>query len=269
MRRIAAYTLALALLSGLGLACDRSRSQSGGDAANQGGSNNMKSQDEAARKALEALPQLVTNDTFKGMGFGSPEEARAAQLGSPVPHKTIAYDRLLQYQPGTRLEQLFAPEEQVVYPIQVGGAVKSSIVVTNNRGAWQISSVGDSYLGNVLAQATASRAAADAVLTRPPEGGPSPAPTEGRPTPSPQQPAATPTQPDALQLVSIPGLNLDFVAFNRGDRWALIPARDHRELQLSRGRAVSAEQMLPALSNYAREFDRKYGDQIRRRRLVK
>ena len=215
-------------------ACASSTEQESSSSPTQ---NQMTGHEAAAKKALESLPALVTKDNFSGMGFSSVEEARQVTLGAPIRRRTVGYDKLLNYQPGTPLAQLFEGREEFVYPVQVGQAVRTSIVVAGNAGSWQISSVGDRYLADIISNAR-------------------------------QTTPATPPRTD-LELVSMPGINFDLVSFSEGGQAMLQPTRDLPEAKLFRGRAVKAEDALIAISNYAKEFDRKFGQDIRKRRLVR
>lgn len=194
-----------------------------------GAANSMKTPDEAARKALESLPQLITEANYQSMGFSSLDEVKSAQLGAAVPRRTVSYDALLSMQPGATLSSLFTKDEQFVYPLKVGGAVKSTVSVSKRGEDWQISAIGDSFLAGMLSSTTGEN----------------------------------------LELISIPGLNLDFTAIRQGEDWILIPAQDNPKLNLAKGREVNASAALPAISQYAKEFDKQYGEQIRSRKLVR
>ena len=226
------------------------------------GQNQMKSQEEAARKGLDALRQLVTKDNAGSLGFSSPDEAQKAELGQPVPRRTIGYDQILGYKSGTPVAQLFSNDEQVVYPVQSGGNIKSTVALTRNKDSWQVSSVGDSYLAAILAEARA-------YVSKPPsEKAPPPKSTPGDSKPEAAQSPSSGSQATNVQMISIPGISLDVAAVGDGDHLMLLPARDYPEMQLVKGRALPAGEALLNISNYAREFDKKYGDQIRSRKLT-
>ncbi|HET9963161.1 MAG TPA: hypothetical protein VFQ34_12545 [Nitrospiraceae bacterium] len=220
--------LALVLLQWMG--CHSTRATADGPARHSP-ANTMKTADEAAQKALAALPQLAQTNTYRGMGFASIEEARSAQLGAAIPRKIVSYVELLKYQPGVPLSRLFTGDEEMVYPFQIGSTTKSTTAVSKKEGAWHIASVGDAYLARVM--------------------------------------SAAPEQPQRLHIISVPGLSLDFAGTPHGEDWELFPAQDYPELDVTRGRPIRAEELLPRLSNYAKNFEKQYGDQIRKRRLVK
>jgi hypothetical protein len=192
--------------------------------------NSMKTADEAARKVMMSLSQLVTEANYKGLGFKSLEEVKTAQLGTGVKRRVVSYQQLLKYQPGIPFSQLFTNEEQVIYPIQVAETVRTTVSVSKRGDSWQISTLGDPQLASVLPGSGQSQA--------------------------------------ALQIISIPGLNLEFAGTQQGDDWILIPVQDFPQLKFTKGRAVGTKVALPTLSNYAKEFDRQYGEQLRNRKLV-
>jgi len=200
----------------------------------QATSNRMSSPDVAARRAMEDLPRLITPANAAPMGFRSAEEAKAARLGRPIPRRVVGYDTLLNYKAGTALTELFARGEELVYPVEVAGRVASSLTVSHIGDAWQVSSVADGFLGGLIAKALAMR-------------------------------------PDApsLQIVSMPGIGMDFAAFQDRNTWVFLPARDYDEVKLSEGRTVSADKALSAISDYAKDLDHRYGDQIRNRKLLR
>lgn len=193
--------------------------------------NTMKTPDEAAQKALISLPQLVQSANYRGMGFDSVDEAKTAKLGAAVPRKIVSYVELLKYQPGVSLAKLFTNDEELVYPFQIGDTVKSTTTVNKKAGSWHIGTVGDAYLAKII--------------------------------------SAAPDKQPKLQIISIPGLSLDFAGVRQGDDWELVPAQDYPDLDLAKGRSVRAEEVLPRLSSYAKAFDKQYGEQLRNRRLVK
>lgn len=205
---------------------------SGGAAQRPGGdpsqANTMNSPDAAAKKVMESLPQLVTEANFRSMGFASLDEVKAAQLGTPVPRRTVSYELLLKYQPGAPLSSLFAAEEQMIYPIQAGNQVRTTAAISRRGDTWHISSVGDAYL-SALFEAAGSN----------------------------------------FEIVSIPGLNLEFAGIRQGEEWTLIPVQDYPQLEFARGARIESTKALPAIAAHAKEFDKLYGDQLRKKRLVK
>jgi hypothetical protein len=165
------------------------------------------------------------------MGFASVEEARSVKLGAAVPRKIVSYNELLKYQPGISLDKLLTSDEELIYPFQVGDTVKSTTTVSKKAGSWHISTVGDAYLAKLI--------------------------------------SAVPDRQQETQIISIPGLSLDFAGVRHGDDWELVPAQDYPDLDLVKGHSVQAEEVLPRLSSYAKAFDKKYREQLRNRRLVK
>lgn len=231
MKRIILNCLLLVLTVSVCFSCEQRTS---GPGKSEEGKNIMNTPEEAAGKALETLPQLVTKDNYQSMGFSSPEEAKSATLGRHVSRKVIGYDQLLKYAPGAPTESLFAAEELQVFPVMVKGAVKSAITVTKSEGGWRISSIGESAMAEILSEGIVQNSM-------------DPAPT----------------------IVSIPGLNLDFIGLGVGKEMTLIPVRDYPEIRMKKGKGVKVDEALPVISGFAREFDKKYGEDIKKQKIVR
>jgi len=188
---------------------------------------------EVAQLGMRDLASLVNEQNFRLLGFQSIDEARSASIGTPITRRVVGYDRLLAFQPGAPISSLYVHAEQRVYPVQAGGATRCVILMSQRDGRWVVSSIGDAYLGEALKDA----------LPR-------------------QPPGSTP------MFISIPGLNIDLVGFQRGTALTLLPVRDYPEARLTRMTAVESEVFLPAIATYARDFEQRYGEQIRQRRLT-
>lgn len=70
------------------------------------------------------------------------------------------------------------------------------------------------------------------------------------------------------EVISLPGINLDLISITEGGQTLLQPTRDLPKAQLFQGRPVKAEEALAAIGRYVKELDAKFGEEIRRRRLV-
>ena len=188
---------------------------------------------EAAQLGLRDLLSLVNEQNASLLGFRSIDEAKGASLGAPIARRVLGYDRLLASQPGAPISSLYVPPEQRVYPVQAGGTIRCVILMSQRDGRWVVSSIGDAYLGEALRDALPA-----------------------------QPPGSTP------MLVSIPGLNIDLVGFERGTALTLLPVRDYPEARLTRMTAVESNVFVPAIVAYARDFEQRYGALIRQRRLT-
>lgn len=195
--------------------------------------NAMQTADEAAQKVIASLPQLINESNFRTMGFTSLDEVKSARLGISIQKRQIAYQTMVGYKEGSSIDQLFATEAPAVrvFPIQAGDAVRATATVSQQGNTWRISSIGDTRLAELFTAAGGDRT--------------------------------------SLELVSIPGLNLEFGSIRRNGQTLLIPAQDVPETSLVKGQAINATEAIPQIAAYARDFDRKYGEQIRNKKLVR
>jgi hypothetical protein len=84
---------------------------------------------------------LVTSDTFKGLGFTSTSEASDALVdkGSPLKAYTVELKALRNFKRGDDAEKLLEDQHTIIYPITVGGTVRSSMTVIQLRdGTWEV-----------------------------------------------------------------------------------------------------------------------------------
>jgi len=188
---------------------------------------------EVAQLGMRDLLSLVDEQNVSLLGFRSIDEAKSASLGAPIARRLIGYDQLLASQPGAPLSSLYVPPEQRVYPVQAGGTIRCVIQMSQRDGRWVLSSIGDAYLGEALR---------DALRVQPPGS--------------------------TLILISIPGLNIELVGFERGTGLTLLPVRDYPEAKLTRMTAVESNVFVPAIAAYARDFEQRHGSLIRQRRLT-
>jgi hypothetical protein len=214
--------------------CFSCEQQTSGTGKTEEVKNIMNTPEEAAAKALEALPQLVTKDNYQGMGFGSLDEVKSATLGRLVRRQVIGYDQLLKFSPGAPSEGLFTTEELQVFPVLVKGAIKTAITVTKAEGGWRISSIGDSAMAEALNEGIIQNG-----------------------------------NGSVFSIISVPGLNLDFIGLGNGKEMTLTPVRDYPEIRMIKGKGVKAHEALSAISAFARDFDAKYGEYIKKRKIVR
>lgn len=224
------------ILIGLGFAvsvASLTGCSAGSQTANEGAANAMQTADEAAQKVIASLPQLINESNYRTMGFASLDEVKSARLGTSVQKRQIAYQTMVGYKDGSSIDQLFvtgAPAVRV-FPIQVGDSVRATASVSQQDSSWRIGSIGDTPIAELFTAAGADRS--------------------------------------SLELVSIPGLNLEFGSIRRNGQAMLIPAQDVPETQIVKGRAINVVEAVPQIAAYARDFDRKYGEQIRNKKLVR
>lgn len=173
---------------------------------------------EAASGALGVLRQLVTAQNYRAMGFDSLEEVSRAKLGQPLNVNNIGLDRLREYQPGGNPEELLSPAADIVYPVVVDGAVKSSLTIVKKDGGYASSAFGNADVAKRLWR---------------------------------YQPAAT---PDTF-IVRVPALSIYFVGQRTSAGLLLTPIVSDPRLRIPEGKPLPADLVLAQLVPLAKAYN--------------
>ena len=97
---------------------------------------------EEAQRSLPVLRQLVTPETYKKLGFQSVEEANRASLEAPMRVLMVRLDRLREYRPEVKIGEMLEDTHEVRYPVSVDGQVRTSVVMRQIEGKWQVAKFG-------------------------------------------------------------------------------------------------------------------------------
>jgi len=179
---------------------------------------------EEAQRSLQALRQLTTPETFKGLGFQSPDEVLEAQLDSPLPVFMVPLNRLKEYQPGADPNSLLDDTRHLIYPVTVKGQLRSGLTLRELNGEWQVASFGKPTLTRALIEARTAQM------------------TESK---SPAQ---------AFFAVEIPALHDYFIARRSEGNLFLTPAITDPAHNLTAARTLDARQVFATLALAAREL---------------
>ncbi|HEY2323761.1 MAG TPA: hypothetical protein VGJ82_12960 [Thermoanaerobaculia bacterium] len=121
---------------------------------------------EATRTATEALA------TLQGLAEKNPaviglraDEAKTAQLGTPLRVYWVGLEALKNYSAGTDPQTLLQDMKTVFYPVTVGTSVRSSITVKERNSKLVATDFGQSELAK---RVTNARGAGDGILVRVP-----------------------------------------------------------------------------------------------------
>lgn len=123
-----------------------SKKESANKAASQPNVKQFATSLEAAIHALETLssPGYFKNNPAdqehaKDLGFESLDQISQATLGKPILVKYFELKKLQNYKSKDDLSTLLADSHETIYPIYVGGSVKSSLTVSDKRspGDWK------------------------------------------------------------------------------------------------------------------------------------
>jgi hypothetical protein len=109
--------------------------------------------------ALISLKRRVKPGTAAGMGFSSTNEAQQAVLGEPFRVYEISKNRLVTYNGTQTFASLLEPASRVIYPAEVNGSPKSTIIVSQVGGMWRTEMFGDPAL---ISELTGARKAISA-----------------------------------------------------------------------------------------------------------
>ncbi|UYQ92448.1 hypothetical protein MKQ68_20400 [Chitinophaga horti] len=229
------YTLLPAALSLWMMAC------TAGSSGGNGGANDtsvvMNSPQKAVEVALRDLQQ-VTDATVKTFGFASVAEAKEAKAEEPVKLQVLSFDKLLaadssvagdSLNPLSRYEE--TSQQELVYPLAVGGAIKSTVKIAGMSERWQIAGFDQGH-AKVLDNARKL------------------------------------SQGQAFGLVTVPGLQLAFIATNPGGRALYYPVQTDETVGVYKDRPVSAYELIRLVSGAARAAKEKYGKDIDSRNIV-
>jgi hypothetical protein len=171
----------------------------------------------AARQSLTTLAELAQGANGARLGFLSPGDAEKSELGTPWSDFIVQLDDLRSWQAGTDPMRLLRPSGLIVYPVTVGGAVRSSITLKKQDAGWQAVAFG------APAQSQAVSGARSAVADRARSAG------------------------SQTFQVRIPAFNLVFVGYVANGRLMLTPAVDSPRLGISAGAAVAADDLFTRL----------------------
>ncbi len=109
--------------------------------------------DDAARDAVATLSRLVTSENFRALGFESVDEAKGATLQAPAAdpqHPPSTRSRPAK--PGASVEQLLAEPVETLYPVAVGGNVRTGVTISKRSDGFAPSAFGGYDLARRLSR---------------------------------------------------------------------------------------------------------------------
>lgn len=178
-----------------------------------------------AQKALKTFSRLVTKENCGRMGFEDPEEVRTATLGAPLQDFIVQLDKLKNYAPGGRLDELLTATDHVIYPVLVKGQVRSSITISKTGASWRAVSFGGPNFIKLISGTLAENT------------------------------KATRLDSSAYQVIRVPSLNLFFLGFRLNNELMFVPIADNARLKFRAGAGMKAENVFSALLPEARAHD--------------
>jgi hypothetical protein len=106
---------------------------------------------EAANNAIGMLQKLVHEHNYKALGFQSVEEVQQAQLGQPIEVYNMGVEKLKGYQTGQDPNSLLTPSSETIYPVTVGGSVRTGLMIVHKEQGYESSRFGDADVVKRLA----------------------------------------------------------------------------------------------------------------------
>lgn len=176
----------------------------------------------AARQSLSTLAALSHGENATRLGFRTADEAARSDLGAPLSDFIVGLDDLRAWQPGKDPMSLLRATGLVVYPVTVGGTVRSSVTLTRQGNEWKAVSFG------APAQTLAVAGARDNVVK-------------------------TGVAAASIFQVRIPAFNLVFIGYVTGGRLMLVPTLDVARYELTRGTPVAANTLFTRLKPLAEQ----------------
>ena len=170
--------------------------------------------EQAAELGLATLRKLITEDNFAAMGFESVEEVSAASLGDPLEIFYVPLDQLKAYQPQGEIEGMLLNSGRIIFPVIVEEQVRSSVTVSGAGTTWRATEYGGPMLMKALAKVR---------------------------------------KVGNEFVVSVPALNLYFVAKRSDKELFLTPILDDARFEFLAGNALSAKEVFERILPAARE----------------
>jgi hypothetical protein len=170
---------------------------------------------EAATSAISMLQKLVDGQNYKSLGFQSIDEVRQAQLGQPIEVYNISLEKLKSYQKGQDPKSLLTPSAETIYPVIVGGSVRTGVTIVRKEQGYESSSFGHADIVKRLAQYRRSA---------------------------------------AEFAVRIPAFNMYFVGRHMETRVVLVPIVNNPQLKVQAGEAAPLEVVVDQLRPYANPY---------------
>lgn len=173
---------------------------------------------QAASSALATLQKIVTEQNYKGLGFNSATEVKGAALAQPLPLYNIDLNRVKSFKSGQDLNTLLTASTETIYPVTVGGQVRSSVTVVKKGKGFTTASFGNAAIVRGLSRYR----------------------TKGM---------------QGAFAVRVPFLSSYFLGNRIGNKVLLIPVAVDSRLHLREGAAVPADQVLNAIVPIAQAYN--------------
>lgn len=161
-----------------------------------------------ATKSLSEFSKLVTEQNSVSMGFHDPNEVRSATLGQPLQVFKVGLDSLRDYRTSEDPKKLLHSGDEVIYPVLLQDAARSSITLAKVGNEWKAIAFGEPQLVKLIHGA--------------------------------KEKAAAKAGAEPLFIVQVPALNTVFVGYQRGGTLMLTPVVDDSRFGFKAGESIPA-----------------------------
>jgi hypothetical protein len=171
---------------------------------------------DAATNAVSLLQKLVNEQNYKNLGFRTVDEVKFAQLGQPMEVYYLGLERMKSYQTGEDPNNLLTPSSELIYPVTVGGDVRTGVTIIHKEHGYESSSFGNA---DIVRRLTGYRQSAKEFA------------------------------------VHIPAFNLYFVGRPVNSHVLLVPIANNPRLKAQAGEATPIEAVVDQLRPYVDSYD--------------
>lgn len=190
--------------------------------------------DEAVAKARQDFLEVLATDLGLNLGVDAATLERATP-GAAVRRVDVDFERLLTAQPADSFAALVQAERNTVVPLVADNRVATIVEIVRAEQGWRVVGLAGTDIASEL---SAIRESAPQVAELPDQ---------------------------AITLYEIPNLQTRVYGVRTPD--AELFFTDHGDFSIRQ--AVSAERLIPALRTDAAEFQRRFGDTLRQRPLLR
>ncbi len=170
-------------------------------------------QDTGADKTHQALKKLPGN-VLKLLDL-TEEEAAQTTRGDKLKVYEISFISLANFKAGDNTKNLLINNNEVVYPLYVGGELKTALSVRKAKSTWETASMGSAEI-HFLEKVRSAHSKANNI------------------------------NPKSYYIVRIGSLYMSFLGYDKGNDLYLIPTHE-TDLKLEIGKEIAASELFPKL----------------------
>lgn len=179
-------------------------------------------QDQGAEKTQKTLKNLPP-PALKMLDL-TEEEAANTTRGQKLNVFILGLDKLKAFQPDGMAKKILVDTKEIVYPIYVGGKLKTAISIRKGDGGWNTASMGSGEI-QFLEPIRKTHSQANNIDEK------------------------------SYFIVRIPPMYLSFLGYEKGADLFLIPTHEHSDMNFEIGKSVLAEQIILQIQPFAAKYE--------------